>query len=38
LVSLKRRRRHPSPWLTRQRARRPFGLSTPAASGQSPTI
>ncbi len=27
LVSLKRRRRHPSPWLPRKHARRPFGLA-----------
>ena len=26
-VSLKRRRRHPSPWLPRKHARRPFGLA-----------
>ena len=38
IVSLKRRRRHPSPWLARRRARRPVGLATPAASGQSQTV
>ena len=32
LLSLKRRRRHPSPWLSRHQARRPFGLATPSAS------
>ncbi len=32
-LSLKRRRRHPSPWLTRHQARRPSGLLTLHASG-----
>jgi hypothetical protein len=32
LLSLKRRRRHPSPWLSRHQARRPVGLATPSAS------
>ena len=34
LRSLTRRRRHPSAWLSRHQARRPFGLAVPAASSR----